>query len=162
MKSTVSRNLIQTLWSLVGEGGPGICAFNNLSRVILCSFSFSLQAPEKTEWQTEEWAQIPFLKCPGWLTIWLLLLTSEKLTGARNKHWPRYWKYPNPLKTLMVQKEGGLLFLRGYYLLRLTTKTLSHSEVWLFLSDGQERGKILLTLIKKFWKDLIFPESKSI
>lgn len=97
---------------------------------------------------SRDWAQISFSKVP---VDWLFddhLLPLRNLQGLEINIGLAF-EASNPMKTFMLQPEGPQFFPGSHYLLRLTTKTLSHSEVWLFLSDGQERGKILLTSINK-------------
>ena len=139
---------MQTHWWLIGEVGPGICAFNNFPIWLSVNFSFSLWVFGKTSVARTLNINTIFQSL-NWWSIWLLLLPLRNIQELEIKHWTWYWKHPNPHQTFLVHRQGPRLTPRSYNLLRLLTKTLSHPEVWACLSDGQERGKNLLMSINK-------------
>ena len=160
-KNTGPWNLIQTHWWLIGEVGPGICAFNNFPRWLSVNFSFSLWVFGKTSVSRTLNINTIFQSL-NWWTIWLLLLPLRNVRELEIKHWTWYWKHLNPHQTCMVHREGPWLSPRSYNLWGCLQKHLVILRCERVCLMDRKGGKIYsCQLIKKFWKDLMFPENKS-
>lgn len=155
-KNTGPWNLIQTPWWLIGEVGPGICAFNNFPRWLSVNFSFSLWVFGKTSVARTLNVNTIFQSL-NWWTIWLLLLPLRNVRELEIKHWTWYWNHPNPHQTFVVHREGPRLSPRSYNLWGCLQKHLVILRCECVCLTDRKGGKIYsCQLIKKFWKILCF------
>lgn len=160
MKNTVSWNLIQNHGWLTGEGGTRILCFEQPSLVTLYQLNshfhygcLGRQCGKKSEHKNHfpkpelTDCLLPALHCWGSYRNWKCTLAGG-------------WKHLHPAQPLTVHRWGPSSFPK-LLSSEVDYETLSHSEVWLCLMDRKGGKCYSDQLIKKFWKDLIFPENKS-